>query len=118
MNAERYEPTKAEMLASLVSGNAEFGQIGAAIQRSHRFPIWMFVQIENLARMADTSVSVIVNQLLECGLEAVKKELPEDVAAQISRTSKDQLDRPTKPLHEEVKPRNPSAKLGRPAKKS
>lgn len=102
MSDERYEPTKAEVLAGLVTGNARFEQVGGAVQRSHRFPLHIFVQIENLARMADTSVSVIVNQLLECGLEAVRKELPEDVAEQVARVSKDQVDRPVKKLREKA----------------
>jgi len=99
---ERYEPTKAEILAGLVTGNANFEQIGGAVQRSHRFPLHIFVQIENLARMADTSVSVIINQLLECGLEAVRSELPDDVAEQIARVSKEQIERPVKTLKEKA----------------
>lgn len=118
MTEERYEPTKAELLAGLVAGNANFEQHGAAVQRSHRFPMWIFSQIENMARMADTSVSVIVNQLLECGLEAVKKELPEDVARQISCMSKEQIERPVKQLHEKAGSFTPSKKRGRPAKTS
>lgn len=107
MNAERQEPTKAQMLATLVTGNGTMGSMGTAVQRSHRFPLHIFIQIENLARMADTSVSVIINQLLDCGLEAVRNELPEEVAEQLSIVTKEQTERPTKPFREEVKKRNP-----------
>jgi hypothetical protein len=102
MSEERYEPTKAEILAGIVTGNAHFEQVGGAVQRSHRFPLHIFAQIENLARMADSSVSVIINQLLECGLEAVRKELPDDVAEQVSRVSREQMDRPVKQLKEKA----------------
>lgn len=108
MNAEKHEPTQAEQLAALVTGNAGIEQMGGAVQRSHRFPLHLFVQIENLAHMADTSVSVIVNQLLECGLEAVREKLPEDVAAQVSRVTKEQIERPAKPLREKAGTLNPA----------
>lgn len=75
----------------------------ATVQRSHRFPLHLFVQIENMARMGGVPVSLIINELIECGLEAVKQELPEEVAQEVSQVTKDQFDRPTVTEKVEVK---------------
>jgi hypothetical protein len=116
MSTDKYEPTKAEFLAHLIEGHANFEQKGASIQRSHRFPLWIFTQIENIAALANTSVSVVINQLLECGLEAVSKELTPDVNSQIRQVKPEQFNRPTKGLHEKVgsfeKPKERTVKKG------
>jgi hypothetical protein len=91
MTDEHYEPTKAEFLADLLQGSATYGSTMATVQRSHRFPMHIFIQIENMARMGNVPVSLIINQLLECGLEAVIKELPEEQAELIYRASEDQI---------------------------
>lgn len=109
MTNERYVPTKAEMLAALVVGNASLTEAGATVQRSHRFPLYLFVQIENMARVAKVPVSVIINQLIECGLDAVSEELPDDVLKQLVAVEEGQLDRPTKSVKVEVKARNQTA---------
>lgn len=96
MSDERYEPTKAEMLAALVTRQGQHSYAMATVQRSHRFPMHVFVQIENLAKHADVPVSVVINELLDCGLEALLKELPEDVAQKVFTVTKDQMERPTK----------------------
>lgn len=91
MTNERHEPTKAEFLADLLRGTATYGSTMTTVQRSHRFPMHLFLQIENMARMGNVPVSLIINQLLECGLEAVMNELPEEQAQLIYRVSQDQL---------------------------
>jgi hypothetical protein len=96
MSDERYEPSKAEMLAALVTRQGQLGYATATVQRSHRFPVHLFVQLENLAKHADVPLSVIINELLECGLDALLKELPEDVAQKVYTVTKDQMERPTK----------------------
>lgn len=103
MENERYEPSKAEFLAGLIQGSANLQSTMASVQRSHRFPLHIFVQIENMARMGNVPVSLIINQLLECGLEAVIKALPEEQAREIGRLSKDQLERKTVTETVEVK---------------
>lgn len=96
MSDEQYIPTKAEFLAGLVTGSASMSQSVATVQRSHRFPVHLFVQIENMARMGGVPVSLIINELIECGLDAVKNELPDDVAREVAKVTKDQVDgRPT-----------------------
>jgi hypothetical protein len=47
---DNYEPTKAEILAGLVTGDASLLSMTATVQRSHRFPLHIFTQIENMAR--------------------------------------------------------------------
>jgi len=75
----------------------------ATVQRSHRFPLHLFVQIENMARMGGVPVSLIINELIECCLDAVKQELPEDVAQEVARATQEQIDRPTVTEKVEVK---------------
>lgn len=103
MENERYEPTKAEFLADLIQGSAIYQSTTASVQRSHRFPLHIFVQIENMARMGDVPVSLIINQLLECGLEAVYSELPEERARELGRLLKEQVERKTVTESVEVK---------------
>jgi hypothetical protein len=95
VSSNRDEPSKAEMLAALVAGTADESYSTVSIQRSHRFPLLLFIQIENLAKQANVPVSVIINELIECGLEALREELPEDMAVGINRVSKAQANRPT-----------------------
>lgn len=94
-NDEEYVPSPAEILAGLVLGTAALTQSEATVQRSHRFPLVLFKQIENMARMGGVPVSLIINQLIECGLVAVKHELPEDKRQEVSRMSTKQFERPT-----------------------
>lgn len=96
MSEDRYEPTKAEQLANLVSGSATSSYTGATVQRSHRFPLHIFIQIENMARMGNMPVSVCINELLGCGLEAVRKELSKEALEELTLVSKEQIERPTK----------------------
>jgi len=103
MSDDYNEPTKAEMLAALVSGNASISSSGATIQRSHRFPLYLFIQIENMSRAAEVPVSVIINQLIECGMEAVRQELPEQILEQLNNVSKKQIERLTKSAKTEAK---------------
>lgn len=105
MPEEQYIPTKAEFLADLVTGNASYTSVMGSVQRSHRFPIHIFAQIENLARMGGVPVSLIINQLLECGLDAVLHELSEEVAAQVRLISPALLEGPTVTDRVEVKPK-------------
>ena len=104
------EPSKAEFLASLITGNASLGQHAATIQRSHRFPAHLFWQIENMARMGGVPVSLIINQVLECGLDAVLRELPEDAAREVSKISPAQLSQPVGSESIDIKPRTKPAK--------
>lgn len=101
------EPTSAQILASLIKGRANFSSFHATVQRSHRFPLHVFSYLENMAEMSGAPVSVIINQVLEAGIEAVTKELPEEINAQLKCVSQAQLDRPMKTVNESVKSRKP-----------
>jgi hypothetical protein len=103
MTSEKYEPTQAEILASIVTGRGSSGYMGAAVQRSHRFPYHLFVQIENMANAGGVPVSIIINQLIACGLEAVRTKLPDDIVSQLSHTSKEQSERPVKSISVGIK---------------
>lgn len=83
MTKEEYRPSKVEMLASLIAGTANQSHTMATVQRSHRFPLHIFTQIEKLALRANVPISVIINELIECGLDAVKKELPPDFVQEL-----------------------------------
>lgn len=97
---DKNEPSEAAMLAALVTKGAEFEGAYASVQRSHRFPFDIFVQIENLAEMGSVSISLIINQLLRCGLESVKTKLPPDAVHRIQLIKQQQSERTTKPLKE------------------
>lgn len=105
-----FEPTKAQLMAQMVLGNVNQALHSAAVQRSHRFPYHVMVQIENLAEIGQVPVSVIINDLLECGLEVVTKALPEEVAAKLNISSREQRERPMVTIRTEVKKRNTAAK--------
>ena len=106
MSNEHYIPTSTEMLASLLTGNVAMSDSQATIQRSHRFPLFLFIQIENMSRVADVPVSVIINQLIECGLDTVRNELPEEIIQQVYKVTKKQMDRPSKTIKTEIKGKN------------
>ena len=92
--------TEAKMLARVLIGNAEMMVAGASVQRSHRFPTYVIARIENMAKMAGSSVSFMINRTLEAGLESVFKELPEDVRNELAIISDEQANRPTKSVVE------------------
>lgn len=87
-------PSKAEFLSQLITGDAGMESRSASVQRSHRFPLHIYTQIENLARIGKMPASVVINELLECGLEALIKELPPEVAQQARFTREEQINRP------------------------
>jgi hypothetical protein len=103
MSNKKNEVTEAQILASLIKRNGTVTSLSASVQRSHRFPLHIFTQIENMARMANVSVSTIINQLLEAGVEAVHDNLTQNEIAQIKRVSQEQLDRPLKQLKVDLK---------------
>lgn len=86
---------KAEFFAQLIKGEASQEMRIASVQRSHRFPLHIFTQIENLARIGEMPVSAVINQLLECGLEAIEKELPPSIVRETKIISEKQLKEPT-----------------------
>ena len=100
------EPSAAKLLAAIVTDGVNMSSVMASVQRSHRFPLHIFAQIENMAKMAGVSVSVIINQLLEVGLEGVMRELSEDTNKQLSLMTQAQLDRPSKAVRVNLKNRN------------
>ncbi|PTQ78878.1 hypothetical protein C8R26_101194 [Nitrosomonas oligotropha] len=87
-------PNKAEFLAQLITGDAGMEGRTVSVQRSHRFPLHIYTQIENLARIGKMPASVVINELLECGLEALIKELPPEVVKQARFTKEEQINRP------------------------
>ncbi len=89
MSDESNEPTKAQLLAGIVTQTMGMGSKMATVQRSHRFPLHIYTQIENLAQIGNVPVSVIINELLECGLEALGKELPPAIVEESKIMSRD-----------------------------
>lgn len=90
MNENDQEPTKAKILASVVTKQGNSFSADLTVQRSHRFPVILMVQIENMAHMAGVSVSNIINELLEVGLDEVWKELPVEARMEIVKVRKEQ----------------------------
>lgn len=96
-------PTRAEHLANLIKKQGDTTSVMATVQRSHRFPMHIISRIENMAKMADVPISLIINELLEVGLEAVSQNLTEDEQRHISLMSKEQYERPTKTVRIDTK---------------
>ena len=103
---EDYRPTKAEMLASLVSGTAGISGSTSTVQRSHRFHSHILAQIENMAQMGGVPVSVVINELLEVGIEAIQNQLTAEESNKIFRMSQGQRDRPSVQENYDVKGRH------------
>lgn len=88
-----YSPSKAEILAGLVTGNAAIEQYTSTIQKSHRFKFADLMFMENMAKKADCKLSVIINQVIEVGIDALSKELPEEVYRELSQIDFERLER-------------------------
>ena len=101
MNNE-FEPSKAEQLASILSGNARTELITATVQRSHRFPLHLFTQIENMAKLADSSFSAMVNEVIGVGLDALYEELPEETVKNIRITTEAQIKKANSQVHQKL----------------
>lgn len=91
--SERKEPSKAEHLANILSGNASSENITATVQRSHRFPIYYFMLIENMAKIANCSVSAMINQVIEVGVDSLYDHLPDEIAQEMHRCTQEQVDK-------------------------
>ena len=102
-------PSKAEMFAGLITGHAKFHGNAPTIQRSHRFPVFFFTQIENLARVGGVPISLVINQLIECGLEAIKQELPAELVGEMHSVSPAAVDRLRRTQEVKIKGRNSTA---------
>ena len=102
-------PSKAEMFAGLITGHAKFQGNAPTIQRSHRFPVFFFTQIENLARVGGVPISLVINQLIECGLEAIKQELPAELVGEMHSVSPAAVDRLRRTQEVKIKGRNSTA---------
>lgn len=110
MTDNDFERTEAELLASIVMRTGSTRYMGAAVQRSHRFPYHLFTQIEKMAEVAGVPVSIIINQLIECGLEAVKKQLADDIVKKLTHVSKDQSQRSLKSIKIDSKRKDSSSR--------
>lgn len=104
MSDKSYRPTSAEVLAGMIERTASVRSNFASVQRSHRFPVHLFLKIENMAAKAGVPISTIINQLLEAGIEAVFQKLDEDVINQISTVTPEQRERLEK-LDSDTKPK-------------
>lgn len=95
-------PSKAEHLANIITGNASTEKISATVQRSHRFPLDLFTQIENMAKLADSSVSSMINEVIEVGLDALYVELPEETVRQICMITEAQIKKANSQVHQKL----------------
>ena len=89
------EPASVDLLVAVVTDTGSSGYTSATVQRSQRFPSHIFSQIENMAQMGDVPVALIINRRIECGLDAVKQKLPQEVVDQISTMLMGQITRPS-----------------------
>ena len=99
---EDLEPSKAQQLASLLSGNASSGYRGATVQRSHRFSTHHFILIENMAKLANCSVSAMINQVIDVGVDALYEHLPQELVKQIHSVSPEQMNKSNSSVSQSV----------------
>ena len=102
MKNQRIEPSKAEHLANILSGNASTESNTSTVQRSHRFPIYEFVLIENMAKIANCSVSAMINQVLAVGVDALYDHLPDDIAQQMHEVTQEQINKANSQVHQKI----------------
>ena len=84
------DPPKAAQLAAILLGNASTGSRTATVQRSHRFPLHHFTQIENMAKMANCSVAAMINQVIEVGIDSLYEYIPPEMATKLSIVTQEQ----------------------------
>lgn len=96
------EPSKAKKLASILEKRSSSSYRGVTVQRSHRFPLYYFVIIENMAKIANCSVSAMINQIIEVGVDAMYPELSHEMVQQIHKLTDDQIALAEKTVSEHV----------------
>ena len=74
------EITKAEHLASVLVGTGTTKLNADARPVLSRLPTWTLAEVDAMAAMANKSRNSMIIHLLDCGLEEVRKQLPEDKA--------------------------------------
>lgn len=95
-------PSKVEHLANILTGNASTETITATVQRSHRFPLGQFMQIENMAKLANSSVSAMINEVIEVGIDALFAELPAETVKQIRTVTEEQTKKANSQVHQKI----------------
>lgn len=100
--ADREEPSQAEHLAAILTGKGKTSTNTSSVQRSHRFPIYEFVLIENMAKIADCSVSAMINQILAVGIDAMYDHLPKDLVEKIHTVTEEQIKKSNSQLSQTV----------------
>lgn len=96
------EPSKAAQLAAVLKGHGTTGFRSATVQRSHRFPLHQFMLIENMAKIADCSVSAMINQVIDVGVDALYEHLPPEMAKEIHHVTQKQVDKANSSINQTV----------------
>lgn len=73
------EPTKAQMLAAMLSGPTETASMQMTRQFLFRLPEHVAAQVEAMAELSKKSRNLIGNELIETALDIVRAELPKEV---------------------------------------
>ena len=110
MATDHYQPSAVDLLAAVIKKKGSSGYSAATVQRSHRFPLHLIAQIENMAQEGDVPVSLILNRLIECGLDAVKQKLSQEEVDRIETMSPAQIAQPSTPDTVGIPPKKASGK--------
>lgn len=102
MSGHENEPSKAKQLAAVLEKRAGTSYRGVTVQRSHRFPLYYFAIIENMAKVANCNVSTMINQIIEVGVDAMYKELSPEMIQQIHKLSDEQIKTADKTISEQA----------------
>ena len=80
------EITKAEHLASVLTGSGTTRLIADARPVLSRLPSYTLAEVDAMALMANKSRNSMIIHLLDCGLEEVRKQLPDDKAQALNES--------------------------------
>lgn len=86
---EEFEPTAAQQLASELQHHGRSQYIGLLFPVPTRLNLDVYSMVEALTHRAGTSRNKLMNQLIEAGIEAVLKELDNDVVTEIREKAND-----------------------------
>ena len=78
------EPSSAEILAGVVSGNAKTITVDAVRPISYRVPIRLLARIDALADKSSKSRNFMITSLIDIGLDELTVRLDEEVMEEIS----------------------------------
>lgn len=80
---KKYDPTNAQIIASLVSGTGEIASVSSQRAVSARIDFGTLARVDSIAQHAKKSRNEMINLLLDAGIEEVYGHLETDVIEEL-----------------------------------